>query len=87
MWEQRRGVRRERITVQVDGYTWREDSFTPGFFDWRDPAPVARGRCWSRTCHRSRRRSWMPRWLTRTGVGVLVLAALAAGRVITDTSR
>ena len=43
MWEQRRGVRRERITVQVDGYTWREDSFTPGFFDWRDPAPVARG--------------------------------------------
>jgi hypothetical protein len=27
----------------------------------------------------------MPRWLTRTGVGVLVVAALAAGRAITDT--
>lgn len=43
LWEQRRAVRRDEVSVTIDGYTWREDSFTPGFLDWRDPAPVARG--------------------------------------------
>lgn len=32
-----------RVQVALPGYTWREDSFTPGFFEWKDPEIVARG--------------------------------------------
>ena len=31
------------VEVAVPQFTWREDSFTPGYFDWRDPHIVAEG--------------------------------------------
>lgn len=31
------------VRIGVPGYTWREDSFTPGLFEWKDPETVARG--------------------------------------------
>ncbi len=30
-------------TVGIPGYTWREDSFTPGSFDWKDATTIAKG--------------------------------------------
>ena len=32
-----------RARIGIPGYTWREDSFTPGYFDWKDPQIIARG--------------------------------------------
>lgn len=43
IYETRGSAVPRRATVTLPGYTWREDSFTAGFFDWKDPAPIARG--------------------------------------------
>lgn len=31
------------VEIGLPGYTWREDSFTPGLFEWKDPEIIARG--------------------------------------------
>lgn len=33
----------DEVELGLPAYTWREDSFTPGFFDWKDPETAARG--------------------------------------------
>ena len=32
-----------QVSVGIPGYTWREDSFTPGSFEWKDPTTIAKG--------------------------------------------
>lgn len=31
------------VRIGIPAYTWREDSFTPGLFEWKDPEIAARG--------------------------------------------
>lgn len=31
------------VTIGIPTYTWREDSFTPGLFEWKDPEIAAEG--------------------------------------------